>query len=426
MAEHKGFTRRGFLKATGAAAALAAAPKIYVPPLINRRRQNTVVLKIQSFAHEAIQAVLPEFESATGLTVALEPGLSSGVEHLTEVTTAYAAGDSPWDVVSDSDESCPVLARAGWLTPLDDIIPQETWDDFPQGMKDALPIWHGFDGAMYRVPHEFACGYVFYRKDLFDERGLEPPKTWEEMIEIGMQLSDPANGVYATTDALSKGGLLYVYLAYLTSQTHGQVFDFDDGTAMALHLLYNMLYSFKIFDPAALNQNYDQQNENYMNDRVMFMRQWPFFQSVAEGNTAWYAPEKVVITLPPAGPAGAGSWWGGWGFTVPTYAPNPDGAKELIKFLTSNEIAPRLAEGQSWFIMPRASILAAFEGKGNPIVEAMGMYADAGVIKPRPFHPRVAEAQTVVDDVASLYLSKQDTLANILKAGRERIAELGA
>ncbi len=421
----KGLSRRDFLKATGAAAALAAAPKIYVPPLINRRRQNTVVLKIQSFAHEAIQAVLPEFESATGLTVALEPGLSSGVEHLTEVTTAYAAGDSPWDVVSDSDESAPVLARAGWLTPLDDIIPQETWDDFPQGMKDALPLWHGFDGALYRVPHEFACGYFFYRKDILDERGLQPPTTWEEVVELGMQLTDAANDVWATTDGITKGALLYVYIAYLTSQTNGQVFELDDGTAMAAQFLYHMIHTWKIFPEAALNQNYDQQNENYMNDRVMFMRQWPFFQSVAEGNTAWYAPEKVVITLPPAGPAGPGSWWGGWGFTVPTFAPNPDGAKELIKFLTSNEIAPKLAEGQSWFIMPRASILAAFEGKGNPIVNAMGMYADANVIKPRPFHPRAAEAQIAVEDGISLYLTKQATLMDALKTAHDLLAGLG-
>ncbi len=413
-------SRRHFLKSAGAAAAIAAMPRFSGPWVINRRRQNTVVLKIQAFAHDAIRAVLPEFEAATGLTVQLESGVSSGVEHLTEVTTAYAAGDSPWDVVSDSDESGPVLARAGWLTPLDDIIPQETWDDFPQGMKDAFPLWHGFDGAMYRVPHEFAMGYFFYRSDLIDQ----PPTTWEEMVELGMQLTDAQNGIWATTDAISRGALTYVYLAYLTSQTNGQIFEMDDGTAMATRLLYDMLHTYRIFPLDALNMNYDQQNELYMDDRVMFMRQWPFFQSVAEGNAEWYDPAKVAIALPPAGPAGPGSWWGGWGFTVPSLAPNPDGAAELIRFLTSNEIAPRLAQGQSWFIMPRQSILAQLAGTGNAIVDAMGMYADGGAIKPRPFHPRAAEAQTAVEDALTLYLTKQATLQEALQTGREMLAEL--
>ncbi|MBN2469405.1 MAG: extracellular solute-binding protein, partial [Anaerolineae bacterium] len=236
-------SRRSFLRTSSLAAAAAATSKFPMPGIIHRRQMNTVVLKLQPFANEAVMAVLPEFEAATGLKVEFDPGQSSGVDHLNEIATAYAAGDSPWDVVDDSDESGTTAARAGWLTPLDDIIPQETWDDFPESMKSAFPFWHGFDGAMYRVSHGFECGYFWYRKDIFDERGLTPPNTWEEMIELGMQVTDADNGVYATTDALVKGGLLHVYTAYLTSQTNGQVFDFDDGTAMALNLIYNMLHT---------------------------------------------------------------------------------------------------------------------------------------------------------------------------------------
>jgi multiple sugar transport system substrate-binding protein len=412
-------SRRDFLKTAGAAAALSTVP-IRGPWVINRRQMNTVVLKIQAFAHEAIAAVLPDFEAATGLTVQLESGVSSGVEHMQEVSTAYASGDSPWDVVSDPDEATVAFARAGWVAPLDDVIPQETWDDFAQGMRDAFPIWHGLDGSMYRVPHEFAMGYFFYRSDLMDAS----PATWEEMVEMGMALADPDNGVWATTDAISGGALTWVYLTYLTSQTNGHIFELDDGTANAARLVYDMLHHYQIMPPDALNMNYDQQNELYMDDRVMFMRQWPFFQSVAEGNTDWYDPAKVAIAVPPAGPAGSGSWWGGWGFSVPSMAPNPDGAQELIRFLTSNEIAPRLAQGQSWFIMPRTSILDVMAGTGNPIVDAMGLYADAGAIRPRPFHGRPAEAQTAVEDAMSLYLTKQETLMNALAIGRSLIADL--
>jgi hypothetical protein len=46
------------------------------------------------------------------------------------------------------------------------------------------------------------------------------------------------------------------------------------------------------------------------------------------------------------------------------------------------------------------------------------------VFSARPFHPRVAEAQTVVDDVASLFLTKQASLSEALKQGKERIKAL--
>ncbi len=430
--KRNGVSRRTFLK--GSAGAIATALSAMggskfmsqgvFAPRIARAQSNAVVLAIQEFAHEAVQAVLPEFEEATGLTVELEGGPITGNEMLTRYSAAFAAGNSPVDVISDADDSSPTFMRAGWMQPLDDIIPQETWDDFPESMASTLEIWHSFEGVRYRVPHEFAIGYLFHRQDWFEERNLTVPTTWEEMVDIGLEFADPDNNIWGTTDGLTKPGLLYVYVAYLTAQAGGDVFAFDEGTAEALQFLYDMIYTHQIFPETALNNDYTAQNELYMGDHVAFMRQWPFFQSVAEGNTEWYAPEKVTIALPPAGPAGAKSWFGGWGFSVPQFAPNPDGAAELIRFLTSNEIAPRLAEGQSWFIMPRASILEAFAEANNPIVAAMGMYSDAGVPSARPFHPRVADAQTVVDDMASLFLTNQSSLSDVLEQGQELIAAL--
>lgn len=424
----KGFSRRTFLKGTGAALAGAAlggkfaTQGVFKPNVVHA--QNEVVMAVQEFAHDAIKAVLPDFEAATGLTVKLEGGPVSGNDMMTKYSTAFAAGNSPVDVVSDADESSPVFARAGWLEPLDGIIPEETWADFPESFASQIENFHSFDGVHYRIPHEFAISFFWTRKDWLDEKGLTAPATWDEVVETGKAFTDSGTGVWGTTDGLLKPGLLYVYVAYLTAQAGGKVFDFDEGTGTALQFLYDMIHTHKIFPDTALNDNYDKQNELYMADKVAFMRQWPYFQSVAQGDTEWYAPEKVVIELPPAGPAGSHCWWGGWGWSVPKSAPNLDGAKELIKFISSNEVAPKLAKGQSWFIVPRASILAAYEGVDDPIIAAQGRYAAEGVPSARPLHPKVAEAQIIVDDMASLYLTNQASLSDVLKQGQELIKAL--
>jgi hypothetical protein len=74
--------------------------------------------------------------------------------------------------------------------------------------------------------------------------------------------------------------------------------------------------------------------------------------------------------------------------------------------------------------LPRKSILDAYGDTDDEIIVAMGKYAEAGVPAARPLHPRVAEAQTVVDDMASLFLTNQASLSEVLAQGQELMAEL--
>ncbi|MCC7206406.1 MAG: extracellular solute-binding protein [Anaerolineae bacterium] len=410
----------GALAAMGPGKFLAQGP--YAPRLVQQNK--TVIFAIQEFAHPAIQSVLPAFEEDSGFTVQLEGGPVSGNEMLTKYSPAFASGTSPVDLFSDADDDSPTFMRAGWVMPLTDIIPQETWDDFPPSMQDHIRGFLSIDGVPYRIPHEFAVGYFFTRQDWLDEKGVKAPTTWEELVEMGKAFADPANGVWGTTDGLIKPALLYVYMAYLTAQAGGKIFEFDEATGEAFQFLYDMIHTHKIFPEEALNQDYTAQNNLYMGDKVAFMRQWPFFQGVAEGNAEWYKPEKMVITLPPAGPAGSKSWIGGWGYSIPTYAPNPDGAKALLQYLTSKEVAPELAKQQGFLLTPRYSILDALKDTGDELIAAMSLYAENDVFAPRAFHPRVAEAQTVVDDMASLFLTKQASLADVLAQGKELIKAL--
>jgi multiple sugar transport system substrate-binding protein len=427
-------SRRTFLKGSAAAIASALAASAggrfltqgMFGPNVARAQSKEVVLAIQEFAHPAVKSVLPDFEKATGLTVKLEGGPVSGNDMLTKYSAAFAAGNSPVDVMSDADDSSPTFMRAGWVMALNDIVPEETWNDFPESMKPHIDGFLSIEGTRFRIPHEFAVGYFFTRKDWLDAKNLKSPATWEELVEIGKQFTDAGNGVFGTTDALIKPALMYVFVAYLTAQSGGKVFEFDEQTGEALQFLYDMIYTHKIFPDTALNQDYVAQNELYMADKIAFMRQWPFFADVGKGKTDWYKPEKMVIELPPAGKAGSKSWIGGWGFSIPTAAPNPDGAKELLKFLTSVEVAPKLAAQQGFLLTPRTSILKALEGSDNALLPAIAAYSEANVFAARPFHPRVAEAQTIVDDVASSFLTRQSSLADALKMGKDRMAELSS
>ncbi len=414
-------SRREFLQVAGfasAGAALAAcAPQPTPQPAPTKK---TLKLAIQSFAHDAMRPVLDAWTEKTGYKVELVDGPATDQELISQYLPAFQAGSSPVDVFSDADGSVVPFYKAGWIEPLDNVIPQETWDDFPKIFNPQIETFHSYNGKRYRVPHEFAIGYLWYHRDWFDQKGIKPPRTWEEFVAIGKEYTH--DDILGTLEAMARPGLMYGYLAYITAQAGGNLFTFDEPTATAFQFVYDLIYTHKVLPDKAIGMDYTQQNAEYMKDHVAMMRQWPFFWGVSRDDKSWYAEGKADIALPPAGPAGSKSWWGGWGFAVPRLAPNKAEALDLIRWITSNENAPILARGQSWFVMPRKSILAAMGNEG--LVPYMKTYIENDVPTARPFHEKQSEAETVVDDVGYSFLTKQISLAEAMRQGAERIKAL--
>ncbi len=218
-----------------------------------------------------------------------------------------------------------------------------------------------------------------------------------------------------------------MYLAWVTLQAGGTPFDVGEPYKLALQYTYDLMYTNKVLNPASLQKDYNQQNGDYIADKVAFMRQWPFFGDVARSkdNEKWFKDEKVTIALPPVGPGGKGgsTYPAGWGFGIIKTSPNLAEAKELLKFLVSNEVAVQAMKVGFWFLNARKSVLAQAPAD-NWLVKAMKMYTDAGVIGVRPFHPRFVEALTILEDTAAAYLTKQTSLDAAMKQAKDQLAKL--
>ena len=180
----------------------------------------------------------------------------------------------------------------------------------------------------------------------------------------------------------------------------------------------------KVLNPASLQKDYDAINQDYIADRIFFMRQWPYFYDVARAATDWYQEGKAEIALPPVGPGGAevSSYAAGWGFGIPRTAPNVDAAKELVSFLVSKENAGQMAKIDTWYLSARNSVLEVAGDDG--IAPYLKMYSDAGVIGTRPFHEKFVEAVAAVEDAASSYLSDQISLDDAVEQTKTRLATL--
>ncbi len=411
---------------TTAPTAAPAAAATAVPTVIKNRN---VRIAVGGWAEQNMKDLLAktDFTKQTGIDVEIVLRTDTKETELTRLTGAVQAGTSPYDVIDFEDELTTSFSQAGYVVGLDDLLPSDFWDDFSPDMVAYSKVWSTYKDETFRVIHNWEMPYWWYRKDWFDEKGVAVPTTWDEVKGLGKVFTDEDKGVWATEDGLIKGAFLNVYLAWVTLQAGGNPFDVGPEYKLALEYIYDLMYTSKALNPASLQKDYNQQNGDYLADKVAFMRQWPFLGDVARSkdNEKWFSEDKVAVALPPVGPGGkAGSTYAaGWGFGIIKTSPNLEEAKELLKFLVSKEVAAEAVKVGFWFLNARKSVLAAAP-KDSWLVKQLKTYTDAGVIGVRPYHPRFVEALTILEDTASAYLTNQMSLDESMKQAQTQLAAL--
>ena len=424
-------SRRAFLKlaglsVTGVALAACAAPPEASTDADDASHNETggeIVLAVGAWALDSHNELIEELgflDSGYTVQVEVQP---SGEQLSASLTAGIASGASPYDVLDFEDGMAITFSRSGFFVPLDDLLPADFWDDFPQTLMDVTELWDRHEGETFRIHHNFEAQYCWYRKDWFDAEGIAAPTTWDEVAALGEVFTNEADNVWATEDGLSPG-FLAVFQGYLTTQAGGNYFEVGEEWATALQYLDDLIYTHKAMNPASLQKNYDQQNADYTGDKVAYMRQWPFFYDVARAKEDWFEEEKAVVVMPPAGPGGPEitTYAAGWGYGILKSAPNQAGAEELLQFLVDKENAGQMAVMDTWYLSNRHSVLETVGDQG--MAKHLKEYTDAGIIGTRPFHPKFSEASSKLDEATSAFLTQQISLEECLQQGRDAMAAL--
>ncbi len=103
------------------------------------------------------------------------------------IISAVAAGEAP-DIVLIDLVWMAELAALQFFFPLDELDPRWTGsylDDLLPGVADGLLV----DGHIYGVQADLNVTVLWYRKDLLEEEGLEPPRTWDELVAYASTLA---------------------------------------------------------------------------------------------------------------------------------------------------------------------------------------------------------------------------------------------
>ena len=141
---------------------------------------------------EAFQAMVDGFnESQDGVTAKLIP-LSEEEDFTTRLSTDIAAGNAP-DVFFENYRYLDRFVDKGAIAPMDDLISSAdgfSTDDLYPAAVEAYEI----DGKQYCLPFNASSLVVYYREDLFEQAGVEPPGaggwTWQEFTTAARKLTE--------------------------------------------------------------------------------------------------------------------------------------------------------------------------------------------------------------------------------------------
>jgi multiple sugar transport system substrate-binding protein len=109
-----------------------------------------------------------------------------------ELTTiALSSKADTIDIAYASDATLTSFAKNGWIRPLDDL-----WAKYKEQYKlgdiaDEVMKIATYNGHIYMIPANINLMLFFYRKDLFDKAGKQPPKTLAEYQELAKSFNTP-------------------------------------------------------------------------------------------------------------------------------------------------------------------------------------------------------------------------------------------
>ena len=298
---------------------------------------------------------------------------NSATERLALYQQILAANSADIDVYQ-IDVIWPGILASHFID-LAEHIDQATIDQhFP-----AIVANNTVDGHLIAMPWFTDAGILYYRKDLLEKYGKQPPATWQELTEIAREIQD---GERAAGNDKMQGfvfqakayeGLTCNALEWVDSFGGGQIVAEDgsitinnDKAAAALELAASWVGD--IAPEGVLNYAEEESRGVFQSGNAVFMRNWPYAWALGNAPDSPITGKIGVAQLPMGGADGKHTGaLGGWQLAVSKYSQNAELAVELVKYLTSPEEQKR----------------RAIKGSFNPTIAAL--YEDPEVLQATPF-----------------------------------------
>ncbi len=333
-------TRRDILKQAGMMAALATT----APWWLGRRAHAARDAKLIVWAPVALAPQVDRLMKEQCFAYAKQAGIKENEvqyseigtgQWLTKMVAALEAGNPP-DVTRYGQAQAALYRAQGHLIEVTDVV--ERMQKVPGGLYDASVRAVMYKGKAYSVPHYVSPTPLITRMDILEANKVDPPKTWDELIEVCKKLQKPPKltgfGMCLGLHTDADNNIINTIWSH-----GGKLVEADDktvalnspGTVQAVKMIADMYQKHKIIPKGAVSWDNQGNNKAYQSRQVIFvLNASSIYAYLSESDKELY---DVTGMLPsPAGPAGPVDQVGTGEWMLFKHNPYPELAKGFVQY----------------------------------------------------------------------------------------------
>jgi len=337
---------------TEAPAAAVEQPAVVEAPAEEAGYEPIVVACWSGPEYDNLVSVAAAYEQATGNKVIVEELAREA--YYDKLTTTFIGGGKDYDAAYVMSDWIPAWVEADALKDLTSFIkdPNVAMPGLDLAVFGKALEFFTFDGKLYVYPSEGDTAWLWYRKDLFEEKGLKVPETWDEYLDAAIALNNPPE-IYGTVIG-AKGDEAwwdFMYYAFgmgadLLDTDYNPVLNDEKGVA-ALAFYTDLLQKHKVVTPDVTTYGYNEILTALQEGKAAMGIQW---MAATQTLTDCSQSPKVCkdgeallgYVIPPGVRQADGSIerkTGGsqWGWAIPAGSQNQEAAYKFIEWLTSKD-----------------------------------------------------------------------------------------
>ncbi|KZE29365.1 ABC transporter substrate-binding protein [Chelatococcus daeguensis] len=348
-------------------------------------------------------------EARPDVKITIETGGNTSEQQAQYLNTVMTAKDSSLDVMILDVIRPAQYAAAGWTVPFNAVI----GGDIGLYMKGYLPAYaeaNTVDGKVVALPAFADAMFLYYRKDLLEKHGVEPPTTWDELAAAAKKITaaenDPNLQGLSFQGKAIEGAVCTFLLPYWSMGknlvSEGKL-TFDKEAAVKALKLWKDFVDAGVAKKNIAEVATDDTRKEFQAGNVVFAVNWSYAWGQFQGAESAVKDKVGVVKLPAVAGGEPVSCLGGWEWGVSAYSKNATEAANFVQFLSSPKI--------SKFMAVNAALLPQFpEVYTDPeVTKAVPWFAEAKPVvetaRARPVTPRYNEVSEIIRTTVNAVLA---------------------
>ena len=279
------------------------------------------------------------------VTISFESGGATSDQQQQYLNTVLTSQSGDIDIFQIDVVRPATYAASGWAEPLDDYFESaeaqaEYLGEFLEGPVSADTV----DGTLYAIPAYTDAQFLYYRADLLEKYGFEPPTTWSELQEQALTIlegegDDSLQGFNYQGAAIEGTNCTFLQALWTAGgdwqNSEGDITVNSDAGRQALEWYANTMES-GITKENIAETGTDNSRQEFQAGDVVFMLNWGYAWARFQGDEDSEVAGQVGIAPLPAFEGNASATCvGGWQWALNPYGENKDAAFDVILHYSS-------------------------------------------------------------------------------------------